>query len=675
MGAEEKVANRNAVGQTPPEDKNKVSSQEALDGLRGRNEYAKVVLAQHFRDRSVDTLEGYNNVGGKIGISLGHIADNKNGQRFMIKYATKKDHSMLKSDASAIYKDPSEQQDYSMVVHYAGYCNYHNMVAPSVGAGIQQQDYNMVVHYAGYYKDHNMVAPSVDADVRNQNYDLRMALFAEFVIGPIYRRLLFDRAPIIELVMEEGLITDPRTSVVAINPNEDVRYSYIRSKFMDGFQSLKEFSGNVNPKGACVNNNPEQLQKVVGFEKVMAASLMLGEADYHAENIGVIKKTDELGNDHYIAVKIDHGSSVANTFESTGKLREEMIKEFVGIGYLLEDGETTIPFSANKLKESIDEMLKVSEEEITNIIHNRFRLLEQAGCDFKNNIFPYYINDMLKTVEIKKVEDIIEVCIDIIKRNMGIMREFSDILGIIVKSNAPADIKNGGWLASLGTKDVIIWALKQGYTIEGKNPMIWALKLKNPREAKALISSLDEGSKQGMLTSLLRAYEALKEIEGVEDELTKLESIYEIVLDAINTSAVRGVINKYSPGGKIFSSAEPDTVAEIIHQTLPTIKPTDLTSEKLMQSCSLNIVYKMAKVAKMLDEKQQGDGTISVRVEEAVPDAGSFAAAIVSERVKKAVSELMIMINSEDHPLGHTSVITGILARSDESKEEGLSRW
>jgi len=285
--------------------------------------------------------------------------------------------------------------------------------------------------------------------ISSKQSDDRSDLISEFLMSLLYKRLLFDLAPIIELVNEEGeSIEDPKTKVVTFKPKETNTGIYIRSKFFDNFQMLGNFSGHPDKRGFSINNSP-QLKLVEGFEKVIAACLILGEIDYHAGNVGII-----TNQGHYTAVKIDHGKSAAIDYGDERALREDMIKKFRSFEYL--DNNTMIlSFDAKKLKESIDEMLKISKDEVESLIGNRAHLLQKVGFDLSADSVTKHVTDLTNRI--------------------SVMREFSRTLDIVGQSNAPEAIKNGGWVTDLGTRDPIEWAVLRGYTINGIDPIAWAL--------------------------------------------------------------------------------------------------------------------------------------------------------------------------------------------------------
>jgi len=383
-------------------------------------------LYKHFEDRAVATTEDFESSGKKeAGLSAGYQATRKSDtqmekQKFMLKHGVRKMEHLPEEDS--LWKEDREKRARQIID--------------------------------------------------------RRDLVGEYVMAPLYNRLLFDRAPIIELVNSQGeLIKSESTGIVTVKPDKSNKDIYIRSKFMDAtFQMLGNFSGNPDPKGYYIDAKSPKLKEVEGFEKVMAACFMLGELDYHAGNIGVVEKKDESGKVHYIAVKIDHGKSAIVGYSNERALREGMINRFRLFGYSNKNGDMVLPFSALKLKESIDEMLKISKDEIANLIGSRFDLLQKAGFDLKGMNFLSEENGYTTPTEFKNLDKAKQLYIDRLIKRIAVMQEFSNTLDIVAKSDAPDFIKEGDWVNELGTLDPIEWAIKSKFKIEGLDPVIWAIR-------------------------------------------------------------------------------------------------------------------------------------------------------------------------------------------------------
>ncbi|MDG1436984.1 MAG: hypothetical protein P8P83_04330 [Rickettsiaceae bacterium] len=104
----------------------------------------------------------------------------------------------------------------------------------------------------------------------------------EQVSSRFYKLLLHDDAHTVQLVTQE----------------QDDKL-YLSGKFFDDVELLTKFSGSDDPG---LVNSTTKLQKLKGVEKIFAACHIMGETDYHSDNLMV----DSQNN----LKKIDHGKSL-----------------------------------------------------------------------------------------------------------------------------------------------------------------------------------------------------------------------------------------------------------------------------------------------------------------------------------------------------------------------------
>lgn len=263
----------------------------------------------------------------------------------------------------------------------------------------------------------------------------------EYIMAPLYRRMLFDRAPIFELTVQDEIdakkIGTPKLDSASI--------IHGRSKFFDEFQTLSEFAGDKQTSAKPYHPN---LRTLEGFEKVMAACLLAGELDYHAGNLGVVSKIGDDRKKHNIVVKIDHGRSAMVVSQNEDALISNMI-----IGLALY-GFGNIPFDVKAFKVAIDEMIKISDEEIENIISSRFDILRKSGFKFAGTTFMTmletfanqtegrYWKPQLYTVEDDNPESIDKLkkqYIDNFKNQKQVMAKLSLRLDLMAKIDFPTE--------------------------------------------------------------------------------------------------------------------------------------------------------------------------------------------------------------------------------------------
>lgn len=204
--------------------------------------------------------------------------------------------------------------------------------------------------------------PLGEEKIRSKDFD-SMNLVNEFVTGGIFRdpRVLGNRAPIIELVESStpGLIN-------------------LRSKFLPDFQTVSEFTG-ANPPG--IGLQADKLKDVKGAEKYFAAALFGGEYDIHAGNVGVIKAKDDQGKDIMVFAKIDHGWSASQFFSDHKKMLKNLANA-LKVYHYTDIGKLNLKL--DKFKEAVDEITKISDQEIETMIKSRVYQLKKAGMDIKD---------------------------------------------------------------------------------------------------------------------------------------------------------------------------------------------------------------------------------------------------------------------------------------------------
>lgn len=221
----------------------------------------------------------------------------------------------------------------------------------------------------------------------------RMAMISEFVMAPLFQRVLYDRAPAISLVNKDGEILNDK-----LKPQENNTELFIRSKFLDSsFETLAAFSeSDSNNEYEITNINQKKLSKIEGFEKVIAACFFCSDTDYHGGNVGVVQKDDIP-----IAVKIDHGLAGLQTYSSEQAMRADLSRRFLRHGYMDMDSNPVISFDLFKFRDSLIEMLNVSTDEIEQMVSNRFHTLSETGMDFKDNIFLFQKDNEFKEFKVE----------------------------------------------------------------------------------------------------------------------------------------------------------------------------------------------------------------------------------------------------------------------------------
>ncbi len=308
----------------------------------------------------------------------------------------------------------------------------------------------------------------------------------EYLLGGLYKRMLYSRAPTIELVLNEADFNPDAGSKKVVNSNIKNVIGY-RSLYLDNFQTLNE--------GIASKTLPLDIDgtiKIRNFEKVMAACMMGGEVDYHTGNIGfVIENTN--GTKEYIAAKIDHGRSGFRFYQSESDLREKLADGLKWDQYK----EKGFKFNLHEFHQAVKEINKITDDEIDKLISSRLYKLQQLNYDisqidydanFEHSQYPSpkqladYKAKMKGAKDPKKQYDVArEFFVGKFKAQLKVMKSLEATLEIITKinfnnKNEEEKFLNGGWIEEMRGKDPIQWAVKNSQKIDGLDPKKWEIK-------------------------------------------------------------------------------------------------------------------------------------------------------------------------------------------------------
>ena len=262
----------------------------------------------------------------------------------------------------------------------------------------------------------------------NQKVKDRKEGVRELIGSTMYQLLLYNRAP------KEALVLPDQENQNAL---------YVRSKFFTDAVTLDAFFISSRPL----------LRQLEGFEKCIAACHLLGEVDYHTNNLMVqVGKT---------VVKIDHGNSFFVTTRNFGEVCEHMLYFYPGV---ITDG--TLPFSITKYSKALNQMLEqYNQEQMEAVIDQKLEELKQAGLDAKG------IKENCSDFECLK-----KLYKDRVKENIASMREIAKSAEIVSSfGDASMEFMNGGWLEAFKGKssitDLVAYAVHHNITIGGKNAL------------------------------------------------------------------------------------------------------------------------------------------------------------------------------------------------------------
>ena len=209
---------------------------------------------------------------------------------------------------------------------------------------------------------------------------------------------------------------------------------------------------------------------------------MLGEFDYHANNIMVQTQQDERGQNHYVFTKIDHGRSLAAFNQDFGAMIDKTAKSFMNFGYDEAIANGNLSFSIDKYSESLRQMTsQFTSDQIDAMVEQKVAELKKAGFDPNGLTAQYTFANKLSKATSKPItsfEDLASTYKDLLKKNLSNMQEISNQAEIITKFTGVSEsFKNGGWLQSFADskfKDPVAYAAHNDIKIEGKNALQWA---------------------------------------------------------------------------------------------------------------------------------------------------------------------------------------------------------
>ena len=348
--------------------------------------------------------------------------------------------------------------------------------------------------------------------------------FYEYIAAIFYKRLLYDKAPNIELVL---------------NIDDMKNILWLRSEYLENFEVLctlfKKLRGQI---------------LTCRFAKTILTGFALGEVDGSSGNIGLVKVVDESNAVTYHFAKIDHGRSFYNFYNSEAELRQKLYDFFYhpNYGFALYGSNLRLGLSDTLL--AVQEINKISDEEIKNFLSSRMHKLKKYGLDISNTFRDnlevddqsvlwspqneeirfkgndvdeetkqayWYQNYLRKHRALKKLKNeersdtkldklldernLLSVkCtiesqyqeaekwfLDKILGNFKIMKELEktlEILSMIDHENEQKkEFFNIHWLSLVQGEDLIEYTTRQGFTINGKSPKEYLIHKFSPTKA------------------------------------------------------------------------------------------------------------------------------------------------------------------------------------------------
>ncbi|WP_395463373.1 hypothetical protein [Wolbachia endosymbiont of Cantharis cryptica] len=423
-----------------------------------------------------------------------------------------------------------------------------------------------------------LLAPMWQQTESNICYDdLNIADFIrEYVAGDLYKLLLQDRAPIVELVTNNDLPKKRFVKNEVQNSEDHKKYEkgkykfndqfkeqvkeekvqeelHLRSKFLVG-KSLNNNENNEFTTLADLRGKGKEYQNSTGFEKILAAQILLGEADtIQAENFGVIEKEYENAKGRTVKeklwAKIDHGRSLYSCVKHWSQI---LLYDFnalygVGVDYKVLASELSNYvklFSEND--ELIDRLIDKKVSNLNQIFNPKMTftlryLSSRMPAILCEEVFSY--SDQSQEFISDKGSSLNQYFKQRLKNQVKVMTKYSEVL--LVTSAMSNNFQN---IITLSQEffisqhtDPLIWAIEAGKKLDGKDPIIWAIdNSKKIDNQNSIVWAIEAGKKLDGKDPIIWAIDSSKKIDNQNSIVWAIDNSKKIdnqnpIVWAINT--------------------------------------------------------------------------------------------------------------------------------------------
>ena len=292
-----------------------------------------------------------------------------------------------------------------------------------------------------------------------------MTFLREFIAAPLFKRVLNDSAPVIGLAADNATVQ----SLNYNNPNADISKSKLTSKFLPNFNDLQSIYGKKGGK--------EVIERAQGWEKVLLACVLMGDTDFHGENLGVIQNDNENPK----IAKIDHGFAFRLFAEEKSLIETlqyqslHMSKTYTGNEnhYRQKNNNNAAhrmkyfadlykKINIENLKIAAEEISTISIDEINNMIDNRIDILKKTKFKPQGNLLSNFDSFDTKPISLRCapgheldgirdfLKDRMAVQLEKIKELPQKLREFSSRAGA---KNDDIKWSNGPWLEEMAREE------------------------------------------------------------------------------------------------------------------------------------------------------------------------------------------------------------------------------
>ncbi|WP_264682938.1 MULTISPECIES: hypothetical protein [unclassified Wolbachia] len=334
--------------------------------------------------------------------------------------------------------------------------------------------------------------------------DLNIADFIrEYVAGDLYKLFLYDRAPIVELVTNNDLPKERFANgndqfKERIEQEKNQGQLHLRSKFLDKFTTLMD----LQEKG-------KNYQDAKGFEKILAAQILLGEADtIQPENFGVIEKEYENAKGEKVKeklwAKIDHGRSLYYCVNHCSQILLRNLEALYGIK--VDYKKLALELSAyvrtiSENEELIDRLIDKKASSLNQLLNPKMKftlryISSNMPAVFCKEVFSYSAES--KGFVSDKGNSLGSYFKQRLKSQIQTMREYSEVLHVTSAIGSDfkdiIDLSREFFMSQC--KNPLIWAIETDKKLDDKHPIIWAVETDKKLDDKhPIIWAVDNGKK------------------------------------------------------------------------------------------------------------------------------------------------------------------------------------
>jgi len=275
-----------------------------------------------------------------------------------------------------------------------------------------------------------------------QFYDYRsddtLAFFNEFLTAPLYKRMLFDRTPTIA-----GVDSNLQGEIL------------LRSKYLDAFQIANEYK------------QQKSLRGVAGAGKLMAAMIAGGEFDMNFSNFGVIQE-----NGKNVFAKIDHGQSAQMLSTDGEGVWLKFVNRCINFQYI-----KSMDINITELRESLDQILMITEEELETLLKARFYELKQMGFDPRALNFPDCIKINISTSD-DSIDSVQDAYVEGFKNHWKALKQFRVLAEAVEKMTPPEGQtketwQKGAYIDRIRDTNPIVYAIRNNLRIGSQDPVVY----------------------------------------------------------------------------------------------------------------------------------------------------------------------------------------------------------